>query len=91
VEIPIGIERGSKILIKNKGNIYSGKVERGDLLIEISIKPHPIWKVKGLDVYGDLPIYLDELALGTNICLPYLEEIHIYQYFLEVYLSKQSD
>ena len=67
VTIPKGIETGSKIRIKNKGNIQIGKGKRGDLLIEISIKSHPIWKVKGLDVYADLPISLDELALGASI------------------------
>jgi len=67
VKIPKGIETGSKILIKNKGNIQFGKGKRGDLLIEVSIKPHPIWKAKGLDVYADLPISLDEFALGANI------------------------
>ena len=67
VKIPQGIETGSKIRIKNKGNIQSGTGKRGDLLIEVSIKSHPIWKVKGLDVYADLPISLDELALGANI------------------------
>jgi len=36
-------------------------------LIEVSIKSHPIWKVKGLDVYADLPVSIDELALGANI------------------------
>jgi len=66
VKIPKGIETGSKIRIKNKGNIQSGKGRRGDLLIEVSIKSHPIWKVKGLDIYADLPISLDELALGAN-------------------------
>ncbi|AIQ96397.1 DnaJ C-terminal domain-containing protein [Prochlorococcus sp. MIT 0801] len=67
VKIPQGIETGSKIRIKNKGNIHSGKGKRGDLLIEVSIKSHPIWKVKGLDVYADLPLSLDEFALGANI------------------------
>ena len=67
MKIPQGIETGSKIRIKNMGNIQSGKGNRGDLLIEISIESHPIWKVKGLDVYADLPISLDELALGANI------------------------
>jgi len=67
VKIPKGIETGSKIRIKNKGNIQSGKGKRGDLLIKVSINSHPIWKVKGLDVYADLPISLDELALGANI------------------------
>ncbi|WP_269604367.1 DnaJ C-terminal domain-containing protein [Prochlorococcus marinus] len=67
VKIPQGIETGSKIRIKNKGNIHSGKGKRGDLLIEVRIKSHPIWKLKGLDIYADLPISLDELALGANI------------------------
>ena len=67
VKIPQGIETGSKIRIKNKGNILSGKGKRGDLLIEVSIKSHPIWKLKGLDVYADLPLSLDEFALGANI------------------------
>ncbi len=67
VKIPQGIETGSKIRIKNKGNILSGKAKRGDLLIEVSIKSHPIWKLKGLDVYADLPLSLDEFALGSNI------------------------
>ena len=67
VEIPKGIQTGSIISIKNKGNIQTGKGKRGDLLIEVSIKSHPIWKVKGLDIYADLPISLDEFALGANI------------------------
>ena len=67
VEIAKGIQSGEKICIRNKGNIQTGKGKRGDLLIEISVKSHPIWKVKGLDIYADLPISLDELALGANI------------------------
>ena len=67
VTIPQGIETGSKIRIKNKGNIQSGKGKRGDLLIEVNVESHPIWKLKGLDVYADLPLSLDEFALGANI------------------------
>ncbi len=67
VEIPKGIQTGSKICIKNKGNIQSGKGKRGDLLIEVSVRSHPIWKVQGLDIYADLPVSLDELVLGANI------------------------
>ena len=67
IAIPKGIQTGFKIRIKNKGNIQHGKGKRGDLLIEVSVKSHPIWKVKGLDIHADLPISLDELALGANI------------------------
>ena len=67
VEIPKGIPTGSKIYIKNKGNIQIGKGKRGDLIIEVIVQSHPIWEVKGLDIYADLPISLDELVLGANI------------------------
>ncbi len=67
LEIPKGIQTGSKMHIKNKGNIQTGKGKRGDLFIEISVKSHPIWKAKGLDIYADLPISLDELALGAHV------------------------
>ena len=67
VVIPKGIQTGFKMRIKNKGNIQTGKGKRGDLLIEVSVKSHPIWKVKGLDIHAGLPISLDELALGANI------------------------
>ena len=69
IEISQGIQSGSIIRIKNKGNIQAGKGERGDLLVEIIVKSHPIWKVKDLDIYADLPVSLDELALGANISI----------------------
>ena len=34
---------------------------------DVKFVNHPIWKVKGLNVYADLPVSLDELALGVNI------------------------
>ena len=67
VQIPKGIQTGAKICIKNKGNVQTGTGKRGDLLIEVSVKSHPIWKVKGLDVFADLPVSLDEFALGAKI------------------------
>ena len=36
-------------------------------MIDVRVKSHPIWKVKGLDIYADLPLSLDEFALGANI------------------------
>ena len=57
-------------------------------MIEVRIKSHPIWEVKGLDVYADLPISLDELDLGVNILFASPKGIYLYQYLLEVYLSE---
>ena len=67
VKIPKGSETGLKICIKDKGNVHSRTGKRGDLFILVSVESHSIWKVKGLNIYADLPISLDELALGANI------------------------
>ena len=67
VKIPRGIQTGSKLRIRNKGNIQASKGKRGDLLVSVIVLSHSIWNMKGLDIYADLPISLDEFALGGNI------------------------
>ena len=41
----------------------------GSLFIIFSVKDYLICKVKGSDIYADLPLALDELVLGANISL----------------------
>tara|TARA_B100000700_G_C14333258_1_gene529201 strand:- start:240 stop:509 length:270 start_codon:yes stop_codon:yes gene_type:complete len=65
------------------------KLKRGDILIEISIKSNPIGKFKCLNVYPDLSISLNWFPRDQMFWLLLLGDIlHIYQYSLEVYLSK---
>jgi DnaJ-class molecular chaperone len=44
----------------------------GDLLITISIAPHPVFKVDGSDLRVDLPITLYEAVLGAKVRAPTL-------------------
>ena len=42
----------------------------GDALIEIEVRPHPIFTRKGDDIYVELPISLKEAVLGGKVTVP---------------------
>jgi len=69
VKIPKGINNGSKLRVKGKGNIQPGTGRRGDLYLKIEIQSHPVWEVDGLTIRAELPVSLDELALGKSVLI----------------------
>jgi DnaJ-class molecular chaperone len=44
------------------------------VLITVSIAPHPIFTLEGADVRLDLPVTLDEAALGAKVRVPTLDK-----------------
>src|SRR3981081_3581999 len=54
-KIPAGVVAGQQIRLKGQGETAAGHPP-GDLLIAVSIAPHPFFKVDGSDLRVDLPI-----------------------------------
>src|SRR5882757_274450 len=71
VRIPAGVTPGQQIRLKGQGETAPGHPP-GDLLITISIAPHPFFKVDGSDLRVDLPITLYEAVLGGKVRVPTL-------------------
>jgi DnaJ-class molecular chaperone len=71
VKIPAGVVAGQQIRLKGQGETAQGH-RPGDLLITVSIAPHPFFKVDGSDLRLDLPITLYEAVLGAKIRVPTL-------------------
>ncbi|MGY4477569.1 DnaJ C-terminal domain-containing protein [Bradyrhizobium sp. USDA 3364] len=71
VKIPPGVAAGQQIRLKGQGETAQGHPP-GDLLITISIAPHPFFKVDGNDLRIDLPITLYEAVLGGKVRVPTL-------------------
>jgi DnaJ-class molecular chaperone len=69
VKIPPGVVAGQQIRLKGQGETAPGHAP-GDLLITISIAPHPFFKVEGSDLRLDLPITLYEAVLGGKVRVP---------------------
>jgi DnaJ-class molecular chaperone len=71
VKIPAGVTSGQQIRLKGQGETAQGH-RPGDVLITVSIAPHPFFKVDGSDLRVDLPITLYEAVLGGKIRVPTL-------------------
>lgn len=67
VRIPAGVKSGSRLRLKGKGNLQPGTGRRGDLYLTIKLADHPVWKLDGDQLRADLPLSIDELALGGEV------------------------
>ena len=67
VRIPAGVKPGGRLRLKGKGNLQPGTGRRGDLYLQIALQPHPIWRLDGEQLRAELPLSLDELALGGEL------------------------
>jgi len=67
VRIPPGILPGQKIRLAGQGGEGIAGGERGDLYLKIEIEPHPKFRLRGKDLYMDLPLTPWEAALGAKI------------------------
>jgi DnaJ-class molecular chaperone len=72
VKIPAGIGNGQQIRLRGQGQAGPGGT--GDLLITITIAPHPTFELDGNDIRLDLPITLYEAVLGAKVRVPTLDK-----------------
>ncbi|HEX2572405.1 MAG TPA: DnaJ C-terminal domain-containing protein [Polyangia bacterium] len=73
VKIPPGIDDGQTIRVAGKGEPGTKGRPAGDLLIEVKVKPHPLFRRKGTDLEVDVPIAIDQAVLGAKVDVPTLE------------------
>ncbi len=67
VRIPAGVKDGSRLRLRGKGNLQPGTGRRGDLYLNLQLQTHPIWRLDGDQLRAELPLSLDELALGGEV------------------------
>ena len=73
VHIPAGIETGMRLRLSNEGEHGANAGPPGDLYVAITVKPHPIFQRKGLDIQCDVPINLVTAVLGGKVEVPTLK------------------
>lgn len=73
VNIPAGIDDGQTISLRGEGDPGSKGGPNGDLLINIRVRPHPLFKRQGNDVVCEEPITFVQAALGAEIEVPTLD------------------
>ena len=73
VRIPAGVTNGQKIKLKGKGSPSPHGGPPGDLIVTVTVPPHPVFKIDGNNLRLTVPVSIDEAALGARIDLPTLD------------------
>ena len=73
VDIPPGVEEGTRIRLSGEGQGGSNGGAPGDLYIFISVAPHPIFQRDGHDLYCRAPVSFVTASLGGTIEVPTLD------------------
>ena len=67
VSIPAGIDNGQSIRIRGKGEPGINGGEWGDLLVEVAVSQHPIFRRQDYDIFSTVPVSFVQAALGATI------------------------
>ena len=73
VTVPEGVETGSRLRIKGKGEVGRNGGDNGDIFVEFIVKDDPVFERDNNDLYMTLPINVAEAALGSEKEVPTLD------------------
>ena len=72
VRIPKGATNGQRLRLPGRGGKGLEGGRDGDLYLNIEVRPHPLFRVNGHDLYVDLPLAPWEAVLGGTVEVPTL-------------------
>ncbi len=70
IKVPAGISTGKKLRLAGKGLPGSYGGAQGDLYLNISIVPHPIFARDGNDIYVEKELKFSQAVLGATVEVP---------------------
>lgn len=73
VNIPAGVETGTRIRLAGEGEAGLRGGPQGDLYIFIEVSPHPLFERDGVNLYCRVPVSMSDAALGGDIEVPTID------------------
>ncbi|WP_171046804.1 DnaJ C-terminal domain-containing protein [Pseudarthrobacter sp. NamE5] len=71
VRVPAGIKDGQKVRVRGKGQ--PGAAGNGDLVVTVSVQPHPFYTRDGDNLRIHVPVTFPEAALGADVEVPTID------------------
>jgi len=72
VRIPAGVDSGSRLKLRGKGEAGGNGGPPGDLYVVLVVREHPLFVRHGQDIICEAPISFTQAALGAEIDVPTL-------------------
>ncbi len=72
VKIPAGVADGQRIRLRGRGRPSPDGGENGDIVVLVTVRPHPVFTRDGLNLRVTVPVTFTEAALGATIEVPTL-------------------
>jgi molecular chaperone DnaJ len=69
VNIPAGVDTGTRLRLQNEGQPGLNSGPPGDLYVVVKVKDHPIFERQSEDLHCTIPVNVAQAALGTQIDL----------------------
>ena len=73
VNIPAGVEDGTRIRLADEGEAGTRGGPTGDLYVFLTVDEHPFFERQGADLYCQVPVPMTTAALGGEIEVPTIE------------------
>jgi molecular chaperone DnaJ len=73
INVPSGVDTGSKIRLKGQGGKGTANGPPGDLVITFNVQPDKFYSRDGLDVIAKVPLNIAQATLGTKISVKTLD------------------
>ncbi|HTN56169.1 MAG TPA: DnaJ C-terminal domain-containing protein [Microbacterium sp.] len=72
VKLPAGVADGQKIRLRGRGRPSPDGGEPGDIVVQVKVRPHPVFSREGLNLRLTVPVTFTEATLGATIEVPTL-------------------
>ena len=73
VDIPAGVEDGTRIRLSGEGEAGPRNGLRGDLYLFLSLKPHTLFERDGANLFCRTPVSMTMAALGGDVDIPTID------------------
>jgi len=73
VQIPAGVEDGTRIRLSGEGEAGGPGAQPGDLYVHVGIRPHEIFQRDGANIFCRVPLRMTQAALGTEVEVPAID------------------
>jgi molecular chaperone DnaJ len=73
VQIPAGVEDGTRIRLSGEGEAGKRGAPPGDLYVHVAVRPHEIFQRDGANIFCRVPLRMTQAALGGEVEVPAID------------------